>query len=654
MKFRKMVLNSLFLGAGIVGTGLYTTASNVYAAIDNMINTNNASNSGMSEYDYTQRQETENAFHAAGLTNVNMAEQLFNVKDSKGEEITSDKITSIEQTGGNINIKLEYKDDELGNQLASVFGENTVALQNYITNTGSNNISDLQKNLSSVISLRDQIMDLNKQLGAYNQTNTSSSGQNQIIITGDLIKVIASNSGANGGMAAGNSELLSKLNDLLNEFQKLTGLDNLCNLKPSDINIVLAQLNSMQDASLVLTPSTKTYFALNKIVISAKDSKGNIVNISPNQLKTEELLNKYASSTMRKFRNITGKTCPTVTSIGGGKYEINFLNDIKNTNNAVNNIINKWVCSNEGFENMIPAAAFTCSPTSDEVTVNLTLYADKYVYKEKISTGIYPTGTTLQTSAINDNFNYTHTTKNSAILSEVRHDENNYKWENYNKSFYYSKRIKGFKKWTNEPIYDNKYTKTINKSYSVNVTEEVKYVKWDEEKKKQVTVKGKVWNLVTENSVKFPHATYASLDKNKPLISTDDGTYVRNVWFKSQQIRYWDYKEEPKTGTEVYPQWVITKYNTTELANKAGEKYLVSFPNKDKKVSGYIQTKARSQLRLPDASKVAGESIQENRPVKTWSWKMAPLNGEIWIPVVTQNGSVNGTISGADYQIDTN
>lgn len=646
-KMKKYIFLGLCAAIVSIATSNYT---NVYAVVDSQISDREGTNKGADKIenennnDYVSNHETENALYAAGLTSTDLAKDIFDIKDSDGEPISAGKLESIKESGGNINIKLEYKNTELSKNLASIFGEDTNALQNYITKTNSNSVADLEKNLSTVLDIRDKINNIQKQIGSLNGATTNSNGQ--ISITGDLIELIASASKQNGGTLQGNSKLFGELKDLLTELQKLTGISNIANLTPEQCEIILGQIGNMQNASVILTAASKTYFALSKIVISATDSNGNTLAISPNQSRTAELLNKYSATVMSKYKSITGKDCPTITSAGGNTWEINFLDDIEKTPNAVNNIINKWVCDNEGFFGMVPAAAFTCTQTADEITVKLTLYADKYVYKEKISTGVYPSGDPSKNNIIKDNFNVVNAMAGRDI---VGFSENNYSWENYKNSYFYSYEPLGF----NQYVFSVKYSSTLSKTKNVAYASEsvqIPFTNWDEGKNEEYTTYKTDYKLKS-TAVKYPTAEYVSVYKNRPLISTSDGEYVRNIWFKAQQIRYWDYKEEPKVDGEVYEPWVLTKYNTTELKNYNGEHYLVSFPSADKQKKGYILTKERATYRYPDPSKVPGESIVRDRRVRTWVWKLAPLKGLIEIPVTKQTGNVSGVISDADMNI---
>lgn len=627
MKCKKIINCASYTGL-LVLSNMFINNTNVLASNNGGLN----SSSVTDEYgNYIYGEQIENALHTAGITNTNVGYDIFNIVGPNGSTLTPEQMGSLDATGGAVTVKLEYKDNELGKQMADLFGNDTYAIQHYMNQSGITSTNQLESKIGELSNLKNQINSVQSQIKFSN----GSSLESMMTIGPDGLISLVGGGKFSATDASGNTELLSQLSQLLDEWNRLTGSNMMNTLSPDQISIVIGQLGAVENSSVVITPATRQFYALNRVVISIKTTDGKPVNATPNNSKTQQLFNQYSSTMAKKFRTITGQTTPNIVSLGNGNYEINFMNEIKKKNNYVNDVLANWTYGSKDLGSFMPTAAFTLGKSSENIVVELQVYADIMRYKEKIAFGVYPTG---KASGEKDDV--------------VDYNENNYKWTEYKNSYFTSKNPVGVDQKTKKIKYDTKYTKEKNIEYKVKTN-----TKWEKKYNyttmKYESVKKEYYTLDSSNKVKWKNASSVrGSNSNRPLISTNDGDYVRNIWFKKQQIRYWDYCEKPLSEGKAYSEkYIQTKYKATRNVGVA-DTYLVNFDNDRQRTYGYIKTEQLQNKRLPDGNKVPGEKFLENKLIRTYKWTLAPLSGEIEIPVKTQVGSVNGVISDADLQID--
>lgn len=628
MRKDNVLKQSLLLGGIIIGSA--TLPLTVKAVGGN--GDYSSSNEGIAaDTYYDAYSQIEKAYFAAGITDMNLAGDIFTIVDSSGEPITKDKLDSIAQTGGTVNIKLEYSDSSLGKKMADVFGEDTYAIQHFINQTGSGSSGSLEKNVNTLVSLKKEISGLQSQIkfsngGSFSDIKVGPDGKIEIVGGGDFTSTDLS----------GNSKVMKKLGPLLEEWERLTGSKMPNTLSPEQINIVLGKLGENEDATLVLTPRTKNFYSLNRVVIEIKDASGKPVNANPNQGRTAQLMKQYSGDVLNKYKKITGKNCPTLVKKGPGKYEMNFINDIKKQPDYLTKMLKSgYLYGSKDFNGFMPAAAFTIGPSSENIKISLSIYGDLYEYKEKIATGIYPTGRNGKTNM------------NDAAIAE-----NKYYWKEYSNSYYYSNRPKGVSSdgSITDPYYDTKSDKVVYTSDMVKaINKKYKKVKYD------TTALGKPkYKLIVDASqkYKFKANEYYNGNGNQPLYSKDDGKNVRNILFKKQQIRYWDFMEKPLSDSDAYKEnYVLSKYRQTSYyKNRDKDTHLANFKNDKDRVYGDVKTTTTSvKMRLPNTKK--GERYKSNVHLRTHEWTLAPLSGVIEVPAKSQVGDVNGVISDADVNI---
>lgn len=564
----------------------------------------NSSIDGYGGYDKNKSEAIANTYAANGITNYDLAGSIFDINEATNSNVSGDALGSINQSGGTIQTKMTYKNTDLAQKVGSVWGDNTAAFQNYLTSQNIKTESELNGKINQIVSEKNNLM---SSLSKYSKYMSNDSGDSSIGVENGVDITIFTNVIQN--MQNDGVDIPDELVQQIKNFKDLTGLDVLNQYDLEKLELFSGKLYSGQDASRVLIPEKRTFYSPRRVVFTITKEDGSPFDVTMNVAKTKQLMTQYNSGIMSKL-NAMGVDMPDVKQLGKGVYEINFWDSIVAANSDYETaIVNNWLFSSKdcGF---IGTANFTCPKSYDNIQVKVELKVDQLRYVQKIDNVAVPTG-------------------KAGVNTGGYENSDEFKWSEYSKSFYQNQYIVVHSK-----DLDYKYGKVPNRTDDY----EVYYKKVDGEKEKRYREKYK--------KPRYKSGEKYVKTQNSPLVSTDDGSYVRTILFKEQQAKYWEYEEEPLNSKNAYSEkYVYTKYLDTALCSEG--KALANFNSEDDRVKGKLLTKEKSTKRLPNASIVPGEFHQKDITAKTWVWYLMP-DTEIQVPAKQQTGTVRGVISDSE------
>lgn len=262
---------------------------------------------------------------------------------------------------------------------------------------------------------------------------------------------------------------------------------------------------------------------------------------------------QYERKWAAKYKTITGNSCPSLTKTGEGTFEMDFKTPIMATNNPWKNIVNNWV-ANETASDFLGVAAFNVPAGPDPVEVNVKILGERCVYEQIVYPYCgYPTGHALGVPTSNSGSNYSFSNFNQSFY---------YGYNNQFLSEYSNYLQKSFGPFLNNAItgLDRKthYTYSYHYDYLKNCKDDYVWVVNNQRRKVQIkntkdsiekvsfytrNTKYTYSPVYIQNGYMYKGLENINGNADRPLYSMKDGPYVRDIWFKSQYIKFWNYKE---------------------------------------------------------------------------------------------------------------
>lgn len=587
---------------------------------------------------YSVKNAQNNALVSMGIRDYDTVKNHVDFYTPDGKPATTEYIESVSNKGDmNEYLIVKYKDDAESQKLGQIFGSNGSALQNYLDTQGNN----YTKNLDQLLNIQQQMSNLSgaivtetgQDLFQWDQATQTMS----IVKNADFSKVIK-NADAD------------KLEELLRLWKELTGNDELFSMTLGELETIISKTDRLEDVNKKLTANKKTYNAITKVrfTITNKATGGPATNVSVDSSTTAQLNAKYNSKWVSKYKSMTGQSMPNISQVGNGVFEVDFATPMYSMGDKWTKILKNWT-TDSNASGFLGTGAFNITPSADPLQVKVEIIGDVYTYYENIDTqGTYPLG---QNTRTND-------------------EPTNYTYEKFKDSYYYGKYEYSVSSETGDITYvegkvpnykvkkkENKYT-TYKWETEYRIDWSNYPISWDYYKNEDGTKK-EFWykdyytvsyytKEIFDIGKRYDKTDSINNGENRgdrPLYSVDDGSYVRDIWFKTQYVKYWDYKDELLPESEAYSDapYIVSKKEHSSIL-PSDNKPLVRFASESDRLKGKVMTKEKT-------SNWAAPKNISTRVLSTATWNLAPLSGKIQIPVITQIGSMEGVINEADINI---
>lgn len=611
----------------------------------NVINTlaapsDNNNNPGVPNYSVSNAEN--NALSSIGVRDYETVKNHVDFYTPDGQLASQDYIESVANKGNMEEyLVVKYKDDADSQKLGQVFGSNGAAMQDYLDKQGSNYTQGL-----------DSLLDIQNQMSNILGSVTTTSGDSSTSMYWDPVTKKATIKEGSDFSKVVNNGNLDQLNELAQKWYELTGNTDILSMTQGELETIISKTDRPEDVNAALTANKRTFDAITKIrfTITNKSTGGPATNVSADQAGTQQLLNQYNSSWISKYRSMTGTAIPSLQQVGAGVFEIDIGSSLYSMDDKWTKILKNWTVG-AGGGNFLGVGMFDITPTSDPLVVKVEVVGDRYTYYENVSKqATYPTGY-------------------ASSSQSVTNDGSNYTFKDFKNSYYYGKYEGAINASTGTfekligrvPNYKVKAEKKTRTTYTWASENRINWSKLpfdyyrNEDGTRQVFWYKKYYTetyytkLIYDRGARYTGTESINNGDNRgdrPLYSADDGASVRDIWFKTQYIRYWDYKDEIKTGSDAYSDapYVVSKYAHSSITD-TDQKPLVRFASENDRIKGVVMTTEK-------ASGWAAPSKIETRLLKETTWELSPLSGKIRIPVLTQTGEMQGVINESGMNIN--
>lgn len=602
----------------------------------------NGSNENTGDDIYSISNAENNALKSMGIRDYDTLKEHVDFYTPDGQLASKEYIESVANKG---NMKeyliVKYKDDAESQKLGTIFGSNGSAMQDYLDTQGSN----YTKHLDDLLDIQKQIVNIS---GATKTENGDSFMSWDPVTNKLIIK-----EGTEFSKVINNGDL-DKLADLAQKWKELTGNDNLLSITEGELETIISKADRTEDVNMALTANKRTFDAVTKVrfTITNKSTGGAATNVTVDHAGTQKLFTQYNSTWVSKYKKMTGNALPSITQVGAGVFEMDIGSALYSLDDKWTKILKNWTTSASGGD-FLGVGMFNITPSADPLEIKVQILGDRYTYYENVKEqGTYPTG---------------H--RSSVTTASATNDNSIYTFENFAKSYYYAEYDALVDSETGE--ISQFFGKVPNHNIEAKKNTKIKYewatenrINWSSDPLDYYRdADGSLTEFSYRKEIKETYYTKKIVDKNakytgtesinngdsrgdRPLYSVNDGDYVRDIWFRTQYIRYWDYKDEVLTGSKAYPNesYVVSKMEHSSILSEYN-KPLVRFANETDRLRGKVLTKEKT-------SGWAAPKKIVHRTLKETTWTLAPLNGKIRIPVLTQTGSMEGVINEAGMNIN--
>lgn len=584
-----------------------------------------------------------NALKSMGIRDYETVKEHVDFFTPDGQIASQEYIQSVANKGNMEEyLVVKYKEDAESQKLGQIFGNNGSAMQDYLDKQGSGYTQHL-----------DSLLDIQKELMNVAGSTSTTEGGESFMSWDPVTNKLTIKEGTEFSKVI-NSGDLDKLADLAEKWKELTGNGNLLSISAADLETIISKSDRTEDVNMALTANKKTFNAITKVrfTITNKNTGAPATNVSVDQAGTDALFNEYNASWVSKYKTMTGTSLPSIQSVGGGVYEMDIAAQIYSLDDQWTKILKNWT-TNESGGDFLGVGLFNITPSADPLEIKVQILGDKYTYYENVKEqGTYPTGHSADVTSPSES-----------------NDNSIYTFENFSQSYYYAmyeaivdsetgKITETFGKVPNHNIYAKKNTKTKyewDTEYRIDHSADPEdYYRDSDGSATSFSYQKEITETYYTKEIKDEGAKYQGSESinnggglgDRPLYSVNDGEYVRDIWFRTQYIKYWDYKDEVLTGSEAYPDapYIVSKMAHSSILAKYN-KPLVRFADEADRLKGKVMTKEK------ESGWAAPKKI-ESRTLKETTWVLAPLNGQIRIPVLTQTGSMEGVINEAGMNIN--
>lgn len=638
----------------------------ILAAVTDQTNTTNKNDVGMnqaeSKYDANVTSAKNNILASVGLTNRNQADKYYDVTTTDGKAITSEYLKQNQGKPVADYAKISYKSDATSQQLQKIFGENTTQANDFLNRNSSASQQEFNAKLNRLSEIQTEYGKFAEKIKQNANSSSSSNATSFAGITnGTDLEIISyvlnSINKSTGDNTSGvpcnlTPEEIQRITELASEWEKETGNRNILEMTPEEIELLIQKAgDNGKDASVELTPATRTFRSITRVryTITERDSGNPVSLATPDNAKTQELFNRYDASYVSKWKNATGTSIPSIKSIGTGVYEIDFETPINATENKWKKILNEWTTVDNYASDFAGVGAFTITPSSTPLHVQVDVLGRTYSDTEVISSAIYPAG------KVGSDNNGTY------VFSKFKdsYEENWYisgvdKEEGYLKETYgkVPNRVAVVRKRVEEDDDDEETSYSISYKDNMPFHKEYDFDGTEDDVKRPYGYnywKEKVSSIKTD----YYYAKGVG-DGDQIMSSTYDGKYCRDIKFRTTNVRHWNYRDDLVLGSEAYPSdnginsAVMLRYKD---GNKTEDLVTYSGSDVDSQVmKGYCDVKEADTWRQPSV-------VNDETVFSTAGWDLVPLSGKIWIPVQGpsgNSGNMHGVINGANNLIGDN